>query len=109
MQELAGMLRAMPSHASAHRQPVCLQIDSAQGTFRVGVRQAVPSSYVLVERTVWLPKGLRISEAPAVITALPTGGLSPADLVVMAPAYGRLFRLTTTAGGTVQVREESIL
>ena len=109
MQEVAGLLRAMPSHAWAHQHPVSLHIDQTRHAFRFAVKHSAPQDYDVIERTIWLPEGLRISEAPAAITALPTGALSTGDIVIIAPAYSRLFRVTTTARGVVQLDEESIL
>ncbi len=109
MQEVAGLLRTMPSHAWAQQQPVSLLIDQAQHAFRIAIKHPAPQDYDVVERTIWLPEGLRISEAPDVITALPAGALSTGDILIIAPAYSRLFRLTTTARGVVQLDEESIL
>ena len=109
MQEVTGLLRTMPSHAWAQQHPVSLHIDQTHHAFRIAVKHPAPQEYEVVERTIWLPEGLRISEAPAAITALPAGSLSIGDIVIIAPAYSRLFRVTTTARGVVQLDEESIL
>lgn len=112
VQEVAGTIRMMPSHAWAHQHPVSLHIDQTQHVFRVAVQYpARPNAqdYDVIERTIWLPEGLRISEAPSRITVLPTGSLSSSDIVIVAPAYSRLFRVTTTSRGVVQLDEESIL
>ena len=110
MQELSSTIRAMRPQAAAKRRPIQLSLDASHGTFQlVSIRRASRRSYETVERTLWLPEGLQITDGPPTLTALPNGRLSPATIVVLAPAYQRLFRLTIRASGAVQLDEEPTL
>jgi hypothetical protein len=86
-----------------------LRVDVSQGAFHLSTTQGKFKSYETIERTLWLPKGLEISEAPTVLTALPTGRLSAGSIVIIAPVYNRLFRLTTAERGLVHLDEEPTL
>ena len=105
---LKEIVQAMPAKALARQRSIQLQVDALRGTFRVAVAQA-PHAYDIVEQTLWLPKGLQISDAPGALTAFPTGRLSSSSIVVAAPSYSRLFRLTTNEDGRVELHEESTL
>ena len=109
MQDLTGMVQAMPSRAVAQQRVMQLQVDAPHGAFHLAVTQGKPTSYETVVRSFWLPKGLEISEAPTSITALPSGGFPAVCIVITAPLYNRLFRLTTTAQGLVYLHEEPTL
>ena len=111
IQGLTSTVRAMRSQAAAKRCPIQLSIDASHGAFQlVAIRRGSHHrSYETVERTLWLPEGLQISDGPSTLTALPNGRLSPATIVVTAPAYQRLFRLTTQTSGVVQLDEEPTL
>ena len=107
MLEVAGTVRAMPSRALSKRQTVQLRIDAQRGVLQLTTLQPTRrSSYETVEHTIWLPKGLQIIDAPAVLTASQTGKLAPASILAAAQAYNRLFRLTTDASGAVQLHED---
>ena len=110
MQELSSTLRAMRAQAIARRRTIQLSLDPAHGAFQLmSVRPGRHRSYDTVERTLWLPAGLQILEGPPFLTALPSGRLSAATIVVAAPAYQRVFRLTTRKSGGVQLDEEPTL
>lgn len=109
MQELTATVRTMPSRALAQRRTMHLRIDAARGMLQVTAVQGVRPAYTTVERTIWLPRGLQIIEAPDTLTASATGQLSVGAIVVAAPAYDRLFRLTMTEAGVVRLHEESAL
>ena len=109
MQDLTGMVQAMPSRAAAQQRVMQLRVDAPHGAFHLAVTQGKPTPYETIVRSFWLPKGLEISEAPSVVTALPTGGFSAVSIVVTAPFYNRLFRLTTTTQGLVHLHEEPTL
>ena len=110
MQELTSTVRAMRAQASAKRRTVQLHIDASHGAFQViSIRRGPHRLDETLEQTLWLPDGLQISDGPPTLTALPNGRLSPATIVVTAPAYQRLFRLTTRASGVVQLDEEPTL
>ena len=110
-QELASTVRAMRAQAAAKRRTVQLSIDALHGTFQVvSIRRGSSRrSFETLERTFWLPDGLQVSEGPATLTALPNGHLASATIVIVAPAYQRLFRLTTRESGVVQLDEEPTL
>jgi len=109
MHDLTDMVQAMPSRAMAQRRVIQLRVDASQGAFHLAMTQGTSRLYETIERTLWLPKGLEISEAPALLTALPTGRLSAGSIVIIAPVYNRLFRLTTTERGLVHLDEEPTL
>ena len=109
MQELSTTVRAMRSRALGQRCTEQLRIDPLRGMLQLTAIRESPTAYETVERTFWLPKGLQISDAPSAVTALPTGRLSSGSILVAAPSYNRLFRLTTNEDGLVQLHEESTL
>ncbi len=108
MRELSESVRAMRARAQAQDRMVQLRIDAAHGQFQV-VSQRYRPRHEVVEQTIWLPKGLSVNEAPKMVAALPNGFRSAGDIVVAAPAYNRLFRLTMTAQGKVELHEEPML
>jgi len=109
MQDLTSMVQAMPSRAVAQRRVLQLRVDATQRAFHLAMTQEAAASYDTIERTLWLPQGLEINEAPALLTALPTGRLSAGSIIIVAPLYHRLFRLTTTERGLVHLDEEPTL
>ena len=109
MVELTQTLQAMPSRAATQRRTIQLRVDAPHGAFELAAIEDRPTPYEMVERTIWLPNGLHISDAPTTLTALPTGQLSSGSIVVTAPSYNRLFRVTTNEHGRVQLHEESML
>ena len=109
MQTLTGTVRAMRSQALTQHRIVQLRVDATRGLFQFAAIYNSPQPYETVERTIWLPKELQITDAPAVLTALPTGLLSSASIVISAPSYNRLFRVTTDKDGHVRLDEEPTL
>ena len=111
MQELSSTLRAMRAQAAARRRTIQLSLDPSHGAFQLSSVRAGQhrSSYETVERTLWLPDGLQIIDGPPSLAALPNGRLSAATIVVAAPAYQRLFRITTRESGAVRLDEEPTL
>ena len=107
MQDLTDTVRAMPFRAVAQRCTFQLRIDSARGALQVVALHEKPGGRVeTVERTLWLPKGLRINQAPEAVTALPSGELSVGSIVVTAPSYQREFRVIISGPGKVRLDEE---
>ena len=106
LRDVANTIRAMRAKAVSEKHPFELRIDQKQGSFTVASLSGKTAAYVSVERVVWLPEGLEISEAPLWITAESSGLVTPASIVVEAPAFRRLFRLTTHLGGVVEFHEE---
>ena len=81
-----------------------------KGRFQlVEIHQALGGAIATVERTLWLPDGLQISEAPAVVKRLPTGRFPETSIVLTAPAFQRVFRITSSHDGRVRCDEESLL
>ena len=109
MQELMETLRTMRVRASATRQWVQLHVDAARGVFQLTTLREESNPFEVVERTIWLPPGLQVSSAPATVQAPPTGGVSPTVILVEAPTYQRLFRLTMDAAGAVSLHEDPAL
>ena len=106
LQNLAYTVQTIQPRAAAKHRPMILRIDAARGVFQLTTLQSGRRSYETVEQTIWLPKGLEIAEAPASLTVPPAGHLAATTIVVTAPSYNRLFRLTTTARGLVRLDEE---
>lgn len=106
MADLANAVRAMRAKAMAQRQPHELLIDVDRGVIYISAIPGRQQTYTALERTMWLPEGLEVSEAPRGLTAQSNGTLTPTSVVVTAASYRRLFRLTTTAGGMVELHEE---
>lgn len=104
--ELASTVRAMPGRAQAQRRTLQLQIDATRGVFELASIAGKPHSYKTVERVIWLPRGLQISEAPETVTARPSGWLSSGTIVIAAPSCNRLFRINADERGRVRLDEE---
>lgn len=108
MRDLVSTLRVMQSRALLARRTVQLRIDASRGVLQLAAVQG-RAPYETLERTMWLPKALEISEAPPVLTALPGGELVPASIIVTAPSHNRRFRLTINEAGRVELYEEPTL
>ena len=108
MQQLSLTVRGLPTKALAKRRPIHLRVDAARGIIQVTSTYEGASPYDAIEQTLWLPKGLEINEAPAVLTVTPTGHVAPSAFVVTAPSHNTLFRLTTTEKGHVRLHEEPL-
>ena len=107
MAELTEVLRAMRQRAVGTHQTAQLRIDARRGGLQVVIIQERRGGRVeRVERSLWLPKGLQITDAPDVVTSWPSGTFSPSAILVTAPSYQRAFRLTTTGRGEVRLDEE---
>lgn len=109
MQDVARAIRTMRGRAIAQHRPTQLHIDAAQRCFRFATAQDDQRLYEIADQTLWLPEGLQVSEAPALLTALPSGEVSPSSILVSTPAHHRLFRLRTDARGTVSLDEDPVL
>lgn len=107
MQDIASTVRLMHARAVNSRQRFTLRIDTAAERLQLVVAgERSPSGGESVERTIWLPRGLDITQAPEQLTVHPTGEMLPAVIVVEAPAFQRTFRLLTSPSGAVQLHEE---
>lgn len=106
LHELTNLVWTMPAMATARRKPLEIRVDRAAGAVHLIVLHGGWRHLETVEQTIWLPEGLQVVEAPPSLTVLPTGPLSAATIVVVAPSYNRLFRLTTTTEGLVRLDEE---
>ena len=107
MHELTDTIRVMRVRSLTRRQTTQLRIDPSRGGVQVVAIQGTSGRRVeVVERMLWLPKGLEISDAPAVITSQPSGALSAASIIVTAPLYQRAFRVTIDNASQVRLDEE---
>ena len=107
--EVASLVRTSRHHAIAQRAPVELRVDAARGMFQLIDLDARMVQTERVERTVWLPAGLEIAEAPVLLTVPPSGDVPAASILILAPAYHRNFRLVTHRTGPVEIHEEPSL
>lgn len=101
MADVAGTLRTMRLVAMHSRRTYAVRLDAALR--RVQVVWLRPGAGEQVVRTIWLPEGLAIREAPAQVLITPTA-VEPASIVIDAPRYERAFRLHT--GEAVDLHEE---
>jgi len=107
MQDIASTVRLMHARALNGQQRFTMRIDAvAERLQLVVVGGRPPSERESVERTIWLPRGLDITQAPEQLTVRPTGEMLPSVIVVEAPAFQRTFRLLTSPSGAVQLHEE---
>ncbi len=107
MADLTGVLRTMYQRAVATHHTTQLRIDARRGELQVVTLHEHLGGHVeRVEQAFWLPKGLQITDAPEVITYVPSGDLIPGAILVTAPSYQRAFRLTTDRRGEVRLDEE---
>ena len=107
MQDVTDAVRAVQFQASDRHRRLELRVDASQRCLQVVEVQRTWGRLIeTVRRTVWLPKGLEIADAPTVLGS-PSDGR--ASIVVLAPAYNRMFQLTTSRSGGVQLHEEQTL
>lgn len=110
VRELTQTMQSMRPRAMAQQRTLQLRVDSAQQTFELTAwRGEAAHAYAVVERTIWLPRGLQIAQAPDAIIALPSGEVPPASILITAPAHQRLFRVTARPSGRVEYDEEPTL
>lgn len=109
MQELTNILRTMRYRAGVTRQWVQLHVDASRGMFQLTTLREASWPFEVVERTMWLPPGLSVSSAPEAVMVSPAGRVSAAVILVEAPSYHRLFRLTMDPSGAVSLHEEPAL
>ncbi len=104
--DVAATIRVMRTRAIAQRRGLELRIDADHGVFYLSSTPRGRHAYAQLERTIWLPAGLQISEAPPAFSTQPNGTFTSASMMLVAPSYHRLFRLTTSANGMVELYEE---
>ena len=110
MQDLTTTVRASQFKAFAQQRMFMLRVDAPRGQFQLVSMAQRPGELIEhVERTMWLPDGLEISEAPTILRVFPSGGLASSSIVVVAPAHNLQFHLQTSETGEVQLHEESTL
>jgi len=107
--EVVSLVRMLRHRAIVQREPVELRVDAARGMFQLVDLGARMVRTERVERTVWLPAGLEIADAPALLTVSSSGDVPAASILIMAPAYHRSFRLVTHRTGPVEIHEEPSL
>lgn len=106
---VASLVRVSRHHALMQREPVELRVDAARGMFALVEFDARTIRTERVERTVWLPAGLEVADAPTTLRIPPSGDVPTADIVISAPAYHRNFRIITHRTGSVELHEEPLL
>ena len=107
MQDVTNTVRSIQFQASDRHRRLELRVDASRRRLQVvEIHQTPGGSIEAVRQTVWLPEGLEVSDAPTVLSLSSDGH---ASLVVLAPAYNRMFQLTTSRSGGVQLREEQAL
>lgn len=108
VEDVASTLRAMQSHAQGRRLTVQFLVDDQRNVIRVISMRNPKQGWQTVERTLWLPEGLRILETPKTITFSPAAMPPAASIVLEAPAYNRSFRILLKPGGVVHVYENPL-
>ena len=106
MQEVASTVRQMRFRAVNARRTFTMRIDAAARRLQLMAVGASPLTPESVERTIWLPKGLDIMQAPDYLTASPSGVMPPFSIIVEAPAFQREFQLQASPSGAVHLHEE---
>ena len=107
MQDVTNTVRAVQFQASDRHRRLELRVDASQRRLQVVEIQRTRGRLIeTVRETVWLPEGLEITDAPTVLSPLSNGRVS---IVVLAPAYNRVFQLTTSQSDGVQLHEEQAL
>lgn len=106
MQQVASELRMMRFRAMNEQRTFALHIDSDARRLQLVVIELEPTPREWVERTIWLPEGLDILEAPERLIVFPSGAMAPASMLAEAHGFSRIFRLTVTANGIVRLNEE---
>ena len=101
MTDVAGTLRTMRLVAMHAQRTYVVRLDPSLR--RIQVVWLRPGAGEQVVRTIWLPDGLAIREAPAQLLITPTA-VEAASILIDAPAYERAFRLHT--GEAVDLHEE---
>lgn len=103
MTDVAGTLRTMRLVAMHSQRTYAVRTNAALR--QVQILWLHPSGTEQVVRTIWLPEGLAVREAPAQILITPTN-VEPASLLIEAPKFERAFRLHTRPDGSVDFHEE---
>jgi hypothetical protein len=106
MQEVASTVRQMRFRAVNARRTFMMRIDADARRLQLVAVDTVPVMRESVVRTIWLPKGLDIMQAPEELSASPNGAIPPFSIIVEAPAFQREFQLRTSPSGTVRLHEE---
>lgn len=109
MEDVTNLIRTMRHRAIAQRTTYELRVDAARGVIQL-VETSVDAHHPeRVYRTIWLPAGLEISDAPPVVSASPTGAFAAVHVMVTAPAYDYHFLILTRPSGQVELHEEPAL
>ena len=106
VQEIATTMRQMRFRAVHAKRAFSMRIDAAAKRLQLIALETNPVVQESLERTIWLPDGLEITQAPGRLFVSPTGELPTASILLEAPAFQRLFRVTTTPTGVIQLDEE---
>ena len=106
MQDVASTVRQMRYRALNAKRTFALRIDAAPRRLQFVTVDAPPVEQESVVRTIWLPPGLAIMQAPVLLTASPSGAMPRTSIVIEAPAFQREFQLRTSPSGTVHLHEE---
>jgi len=106
VQEVATTVQSMRLRAVNARRTLTMRIDASARRLQLLAVDADPLMQESVERTIWLPAGLEILQAPDHVTASPAGVLSPVSIVIEAPAFQREFQLQANPSGVVHLHEE---
>jgi len=106
MQDLCEVIRTMRWQTTSSRRTLELHSAPSRRSFQV---VALEGRGRIVQRTIWLPEGLEIVEAPERVIARPGGHLTSGVIIASIPSHNRIFRLTITERGFVECHEEMIL
>ena len=108
MQDVASTVRQMRYRALNAKRTFALRIDAATRRLQFVTVDAPPIEQESVVRTIWLPPGLDILQAPKQLTASPSGAMPLTSIIIEAPAFQREFQLQTQPSGLVRLHEEPI-
>lgn len=106
MQEVASTVRQMRYRAVNAKRTFTIRIDAEARRLQLIAVDPAPLTQESVERTIWLPPGLDIRQAPDQLTASPSGAIPLTSIILEAPAFQREFQLQTSPYGAVHLHEE---
>jgi len=106
VQDVASTMRQMRFRALHAKRAFAIRIDSVARRLQLVSIEPKPDMRESLERTIWLPPGLEIAQAPARLLVSPSGDLPPTSILLEAPVFQRRFRVTTSPTGVVQLHEE---
>ena len=106
MEDVASTVRHMRYRAVNAKRTFAIRIDAAARRLQLIAMDTSGLVQESVVRTMWLPPGLDILQAPEQLTASPTGAMSQGPIIINAPTFQREFQLQMSPSGAVSLHEK---